>query len=396
MRTAAKPLISRAIVIVMDGVGAGELPDAARFGDEGSNTLANIARAVGGLRMPHLGRLGLGNIIPIEGVPPEGEPLASFGKMGESGPAKDTTLGHWELMGLLVEKPFPVYPHGFPPGIIEAVEEAAGRRIIGNIPASGTGIIDRYGEEHLRTGALIVYTSADSVFQIAAHEAVIPLEELYRICREARRVLRGEHGVGRVIARPFTGDPGHFLRTPRRRDFSLPPPGPTLLDHAAAAGVPAWGVGKIDDIFIGRGLSRAVHTTSNMEGFDVTLGLMRELTRGLILTNLVDFDTHWGHRNDPQGFARTLEEADRRVPDLLGGLREGDVLVFTADHGCDPTTPSTDHSREYVPLLVTGPKLKKSVDLGTRSTFADLAATLAELMDIRGAVSGSSFAGCRR
>ncbi len=386
------PACTRAIVIVLDGVGAGELPDAARFGDLGSNTLANTARAVGGLRLPALGALGLGNILSLDGVAPAAAPRASFGLMAEAGPAKDTTAGHWELMGLTMERPFPLYPRGFPPEVIGAFERTVGRRVLGNIPASGTGIIERYGARHLATGSPIVYTSADSVFQIAAHEEVIPPEELYRMCRTAREILVGEHAVGRVIARPFVGVPGSFQRTPRRRDFSLPPPGPTLLDLAAAAGLAVWGVGKIEDIFAGRGLTRAEHTSSNEEGMERTTALLGELEKGLLLVNLVDFDTLWGHRNDAPGLAAALERVDAWLPGLLDALRPGDLLALTADHGCDPTTPSTDHSREHVPLLVTGPDLRGGIDLGRRDTFGDLGVSLQELLGLSGRLNGTSFA----
>ncbi len=385
------PIFRRAVIIVLDGVGIGELPDAGLFGDAGADTLGNTARAAGGLDLPWFGRLGLGNIAPIEGVPPDAAPSAAWGKMAEAGPAKDTTSGHWELMGVRLARPFPVYPGGFPPEVIAAVERAVGRRVLGNIPASGTGILERFGEEHLAGGALIVYTSADSVFQVAAHEDVIPAEDLHAICRRIRGLLRGEHEVGRVIARPFTGRPGAFIRTPRRRDFSVPPPAPTLLDIASGRGLPVTGIGKIDDIFTGRGLNTAVHTASNEEGLAATLEAMRRRERGIILTNLVDFDTLWGHRNDAAGLAAALAAADAWVPRLLEALGEGDILVFTADHGCDPTTPSTDHTREHVPLLMAGPGLAR-VNLGRRETFADLAATLAELLGLGPLGEGKSFA----
>ncbi|MQL52069.1 phosphopentomutase [Desulfofundulus thermobenzoicus] len=384
--------ISRITLIVLDSVGIGALPDAARYGDEGSNTLAHIARYVGGLRLPHLGALGLGNILAIEGVPPAGKPKAAYGRMAEASAGKDTTTGHWEIAGLLLERPFPVYPHGFPPEIIKPFEERIGRPVLGNKPASGTAIIEELGAEHMRTGRPIVYTSADSVFQIAAHEEVIPLEELYRMCRIARALLTGEHAVGRVIARPFVGQPGSFQRTANRRDFSLPPPAPTVLDLLQEKGLAVLAVGKIEDIFAGRGITEALHTENNMDGVDKTLTFMRRDDRGLIFTNLVDFDMLYGHRNNPRGYAGALEDFDRRLPEILAALRDDEVLIITADHGCDPTTGSTDHSREYVPLLVYGRKVKAGWDLGTRRTFSDVAATVAELFGLS-YPRGKSFAG---
>ncbi|WXJ82144.1 Phosphopentomutase [Moorella humiferrea] len=383
-------VIDRVIIIVLDSVGVGELPDAAAFGDAGSNTLGNIAARVN-LKLPNMARLGLGNIIPLRGIAPVGSPTAAYGKMASKSAGKDTTSGHWELAGLILEKPFPLYPHGFPPEIIEPFEMAIGRKVLGNKPASGTVIIEELGAEHMRTGYPIVYTSADSVFQIAAHEDVIPVEELYRYCKIARRLLTGEHAVGRVIARPFIGEPGHFIRTDRRQDFSLEPPRPTLLDAVVNAGLQVMAVGKIKDIFAGRGISRWIHTHDNMDGIDQTCNFMREGGRGLIFTNLVDFDMRYGHRNDVTGYAGALEAFDRRLPELIEALNEGDVLVITADHGCDPTTPSTDHSREYVPLLIYGNKIRK-INIGVRPTFADLGATVAEMLDVPYDLAGESFA----
>ncbi|WP_422393052.1 phosphopentomutase [Neomoorella humiferrea] len=382
--------MDRVIIIVLDSVGVGELPDAAAFGDAGSNTLGNIAARVN-LKLPNMARLGLGNIIPLRGIAPVGSPTAAYGKMASKSAGKDTTSGHWELAGLILEKPFPLYPHGFPPEIIEPFEMAIGRKVLGNKPASGTVIIEELGAEHMRTGYPIVYTSADSVFQIAAHEDVIPVEELYRYCKIARRLLTGEHAVGRVIARPFIGEPGHFIRTDRRQDFSLEPPRPTLLDAVVNAGLQVMAVGKIKDIFAGRGISRWIHTHDNMDGIDQTCNFMREGGRGLIFTNLVDFDMRYGHRNDVTGYAGALEAFDRRLPELIEALNEGDVLVITADHGCDPTTPSTDHSREYVPLLIYGNKIRK-INIGVRPTFADLGATVAEMLDVPYDLAGESFA----
>lgn len=384
--------IKRVILVILDSVGIGALPDAADYGDERSNTLANTARAVGGLHLPHLGRLGLGNIAQIDGVPPANQPAGAVGRMAEMSRGKDTTIGHWELTGIHSPEPLPTYPEGFPAELIAAFEAAIGRGTLGNVPASGTVIIEELGPEHMRTGKPIVYTSADSVFQIAAHEGIVPIDELYCICGIARSLLIGEHAVGRVIARPFVGEPGQFTRTDRRRDFSAPPPEPTILDHLHAAGYPVVAVGKIEDIFAGRGISRAVHTHDNMDGVDQTLAAMRQAAGGLIFTNLVDFDMRYGHRNNPRGYADALEAFDRRLPQLLALLRPDDLLLITADHGCDPTTPSTDHSREYVPLLAAGPCMAAGVDLGTRATFSDVAATLAELFQVAAPRQGTSFA----
>jgi len=384
--------IQRVILIVLDSVGIGALPDADLFGDEGSDTLRNTARAVGGLHLANLERLGLGNIHPVAGVPAVDEPLAAYGRMAEQSVAKDTTIGHWEIAGLISTVAFPTYPQGFPADLIAEYERRIGRKTLGNYPASGTVIIEELGVEHMRTGWPIVYTSGDSVFQVAAHEDVIPVEELYAICQTAREMLTGEHNVGRVIARPFVGTAGAFHRTDRRRDFSAPPPGPTLLDHVLAAGQTMWAVGKIEDIFAGQGIGHAVHTHDNMDGVDKTLEAMQEAGPGLIFTNLVDFDMRFGHRNNPQGYAAALQAADERVPELMEALRRDDVLIFTADHGCDPTTASTDHSREYVPLLVYGSAIQGGVDLGTRPTFADLGATVAEWLRVTPPDAGESFA----
>lgn len=384
--------IERVVLMVLDSVGIGEAPDAHEFGDEGSNTLANTAEAVGGLRLPNLAALGLGNLTQVKGVPPARLPRGAYGRMQERSRGKDTTTGHWEIAGVILDRPFPVYPKGFPREVIAAVEAAVGRRLLGNKPASGTAIIEELGEEHLRTGRPIVYTSADSVFQIACHEEVASREELYAMCAKARALLQGEHGVGRVIARPFTGRPGAFRRTEGRKDFSLEPPRPTLLDHLTGAGIPVFAVGKIGDIFAGRGITEGRPTAGNMETVDVTLEYLGSAPApSLIFANCVDFDTIWGHRNDPEGYARALEAFDRRLPELLAGLRPRDALFIVADHGCDPTTPSTDHSRELVPLLVAGPRVRAGVDLGTRSTFADVAATLAEAFGVENPGPGESF-----
>lgn len=384
--------IKRVVMIVLDSVGIGELPDAHRYGDAGSNTLGNLAARVGGLHLPHLAALGLGNIAPIQGVTPAEQPLGAYGKMAERSAGKDTTTGHWEMSGIVLSQPFPTYPSGFPAELIASFTKATGRGVLGNKVASGTEIIKELGDEHLRTGNPIVYTSADSVFQIAAHESVIPLDELYRICQSARELLQGQHAVARVIARPFTGSSGAFVRTPNRRDFSLPPPQPTILDVLTAAGHTVSAVGKIADIFAGRGVTRAVHSKNNMETVSLTLQYMREHhEKGLIFANCVDFDMLWGHRNDTAGYARGLAEFDARLPEVMAGLAQNDLLVILADHGCDPTTPSTDHSREYVPLLVYGSGVRPGVALGIRDTFTDVAATLAEVFGVRNPGPGTSF-----
>ena len=384
--------INRVLMIVLDSVGVGELPDAVNYGDCGSNTLGNCSLAVGGLDLPHLARLGLGNIIMVKGVPPAAVSAGAYGKMASCSPGKDTTTGHWELAGVILDQPFPVYPEGFPPEVIEPFQERIGRQVLGNKVASGTVIIEELGARHLETGFPIVYTSADSVFQIAAHEGIIPPEELYAMCRTAREILTGPHAVGRVIARPFEGQPGSFQRTPRRHDFSLEPVKTTVLDRLKEEGREVIAVGKIEDIFAGRGITRSLHTTSNDQGIETTLDLLREDSSGLVFVNLVDFDMLYGHRNNPWGYAAALEAFDVRLPEIMAALREDDVLIITADHGTDPTTESTDHSREYVPLLVYGRKVAAGVNLGVRSTFADVAATLAELLGVSFA-TGTSFVG---
>ncbi len=377
-------------VIVIDSLGIGELPDAAKYGDMGSNTLANTARAVGGLKLPNLQKMGLGNIADITGVPPVEAPLAAFGRMAEVSAGKDTTTGHWEIAGLVLEKPFPVFPQGFPESVISEFEARTGRKVLGNEVASGTEIIARLGEQHINTGKPIVYTSADSVFQIAAHEEVIPLDELYEMCRTARAVLTGEYAVGRVIARPFVGRPGEFKRTSNRHDFSLEPIGTTILDMLKESGKSVQAVGKIKDIFAGRGITEAVHTTDNMDGVDRTVAFLKQAREGLIFTNLVDFDSSYGHRNDPEGYARALEELDSRLPEIMELISEENLLIITADHGCDPTTESTDHSREYVPLLVYGPAVRKGINLGIRQSFADIAASIADNFGLQTG-NGTSF-----
>jgi phosphopentomutase len=382
----------KVILVVLDGVGIGELPDANEYADEGSSTLANTARAVGGLRVPNLAVLGLGNIAPIAGVLPAESPAASYGRMAQVSRGKDSTTGHWELAGLVVETPFPVFPQGFPDHVLTAfLRETGAEGYLGNVTASGTAIIHELGDEHVRTGYPIVYTSADSVFQIAAHESVIPLQRLHEICRITReRVCTGEHAVSRVIARPFVGISGQYTRTAGRRDFSLEPSGPTLLDLLSARGIRTTGIGKVDDLFARRGLEVMLHTRTNAEGIQALLDAMSSPGPGLILANLGDFDTLYGHRNDPAGFADALAAFDRRLPEILETVAPGDVLILSADHGNDPTTPSTDHSREYVPLLcyVRG---RRGAPLGTRKTFADVGRTAAEYFGIEGPIAGTSF-----
>jgi len=341
----------RAFIVVLDAVGAGALPDAAAFGDVGSNTLGNVAHAVGGLKLPNLQALGLGNVIPLEGCPPSDTAPSVAGRLLEHSLGKDTTVGHWELAGVLTERAFPTYPDGFPAAIIDAFAEATGRGVIGNVAASGTEIIDRLGAEHQETGKWIVYTSADSVFQIAAHETTVPLEELYAACRTARALLTGEHAVARVIARPFEGEPGAYHRTPNRHDFSLEPARPNYLSRIRDAGGRVTGVGKISDIFAGCDIDDSHPTRSNADGLAQTIALARDSADGLVFTNLVETDMTYGHRNDPEGFHRCLQEIDAAIPDLLAALGPDDLLLLTSDHGCDPTTPSTDHSREYALLV---------------------------------------------
>jgi phosphopentomutase len=382
----------RIIVVVLDGVGIGELPDAALYGDAGSDTLGNTCQATGGLSLPNLERLGLGRIKELKGVRAAANPEASYGKMGEKSPGKDSTSGHWELMGLILHKPFPTYPHGFPASLVREFEARIGKRVLGNMPYSGTEIIKVLGDEHVRTGFPILYTSADSVFQLAAHEDVIPIEKLYDYCMKARELLTGEHGVARVIARPFAGESGNYRRTLKRKDFSLPPTGDTILDILEARGVEVLAIGKVADLFARRGFTREIRTKSNAEGMEALSALLEDFEDGFVLANLGDFDTLWGHRNDVRAFAQGLVEFDRWLGGFLEALLSDDTLFITADHGCDPTTPSTDHSREYVPVLAYGQTLRKGVDLGLRATFADLGATIAELMRVKGTGNGTGFA----
>ena len=379
----------RFFLIVLDGLGCGAASDAAAYGDVGSDTIGNLARAVGGLRVPVLEGLGLGCIRPIAGVQRVQAPRAAFGLMRPASAGKDSTTGHWEICGLTVKRPFPTYPHGFPTEVLAEFSRRTGRGVLGNKPASGTAIIAELGERQLATGDWIVYTSGDSVFQVAAHEEKIPLDELYRACTEARAMLTGAHGVSRVIARPFVGTPGAFTRTAHRRDFSLDPVGPTLLDHLADAGVPRTGIGKVDDLFAARNIT-ATHTPTNADAYRLLRDALAHVDSGLVFANVVEFDQSWGHRNDVPGFHGGILELDRELGSLLGLLREGDLFVLTADHGNDPTTASTDHARENVPLLVCGPRVRP-VALGERATFADLGQTAAEYFGVGPLATGTSF-----
>ncbi len=379
----------RFLILVADSAGCGALPDAREYGDEGSDTIGNTSRAVGGLSLPVLGRMGLGHLTAIAGVPPDPAPTGFHGRMAERSRGKDTITGHWEMMGIVVADGLSLFPRGFPPEIVEPfVRETGVPGILGNRAASGTVIIQELGEEHQRTGKPIVYTSADSVFQIAAHEETVPLETLYSWCAIARRQL-DRWRVARVIARPFVGEPGRYVRTYNRRDFAIAAPGPTVLDRLVEVGIPVFGVGKIPDIFDHKGITDEIHTEGNADGLARTRALLDRVDHGLVFVNLVDFDMLYGHRNDPAGYARALEEMDRALPGILGKLRPGEIGAITADHGCDPTTPSTDHSREYVPLLVHAPG-RGGGALGTRDSFADLGATVAEFFGVRAAV-GRSF-----
>lgn len=386
-------MINRIILIVMDSVGVGHLPDADRFGDHGANTLLNIYRQTGSLKLPNLCSMGLGKIVAVGCQTPQ--VLGGFGKMGEQSASKDTTTGHWEIAGIVLDSAFPTYPDGFPGDIIEAFEKKTAKKILGNYPRSGTTIIEELGQEHLKTGSPIVYTSADSVFQIAAHEDIVPLETLYEYCRIARSILTGRHAVGRVIARPFRGVPGKFERhNAARRDFSLKPPAQTLLDLLKGKGYFTVGVGKIGDLFGHRGLSAEIHTQNNEDGVDRTLESMENYRgqKGLIFVNLVDFDMLYGHRRNVEGYAGALEAFDRRIPRIFDAMSTDDLLIITADHGCDPThTVHTDHTREYVPLLVYSTALKKEVNLGVRATFADCGQTIADIFGAGKLAHGISF-----
>ncbi len=380
--------MKRVIVIILDGVGCGELPDASKYGDKGSNTLGNLAEKIGGLKLPNLEKLGLGNIISIRGVPPASTPLASYGKAGELSAGKDSTIGHWELMGVITKKPFPTYPEGLPRAMLKKFQDAIPQAgTLGGEPASGTKIIQELGEEHIKTGYPIVYTSADSVFQIAAHKDVLPLDELYKMCETARALFPK---IGRVIARPFIGEKGKFKRTPERKDYSMPPSDLTLLDMLKANGKAVTTIGKIDYLFAGKGITQAIHTRNNQEVMKKILEVMQSQEEGLVFSNLVDFDMLWGHRNDAEGFARGLSEFDKWFPNLLSKLKSEDILFITADHGVDPTTSSTDHSREYIPILAYGDMIISGVNLEVRKSFADIGATIGEYFGVK-TIAGKSF-----
>lgn len=381
----------RAALIVLDGVGIGSAPDSAEYGDQGSDTLGNLARAVGGLQLPNLERFGLGCCADLQGIRKVERPQAAYGVCRPMSKGKDSTTGHWELCGLTLERPFPTYPGGFPEELLAAFAQLTGRRVVGNKTASGTAILEELGEHHLKTGDWIVYTSADSVFQVAAHEERIPLKELYAACEAARDLLRAPHDVSRVIARPFLGRPGAWTRTANRRDFSLAPPSATLLDLLHDQHIPRLGIGKIDDLFAGRHIT-SVHTATNGDAYRMIRDGLNEMQRGLLFANVIEFDQSWGHRNDVAGFHEGMKELDRVLPDLLAAVREEDLVIITADHGNDPTTPSTDHSREVVPLLVFGPRVR-AVSLGSRPTFADVGQTVAEFLGTAPLASGTSFLG---
>ena len=384
--------LRRAILVVLDGVGAGANPDAHAYGDDGASSLEHCALAIGGLALPNLGSIGLGNITPILGTPPTSDASGAYGRMAEKGAGKDSTTGHWEITGVVLQKPLPTYPHGFPADLVAAFEQAIGRKVIGNKAASGTEIIKELGEEHVRTGYPILYTSADSVFQVAAHQDVIPLAELYHICEIARGMLTGDNAVGRVIARPFIGEPGAFRRTEHRRDFSLAPLGTTLLDLLKASGKEVIGIGKIEDLFAGRGLTQRDHTETNREGMVATLRWLERDFTGLLFVNLVEFDMLWGHRRDSQGYAQALRDVDTWFGQVQQVMRPEDGIFFTADHGVDPTYRGSDHTREEVPLLAYGKPIRAGVDLGVRTSFADLGQTLAQTFGVGPLAAGTSFA----
>ena len=387
-------IAQRVVWIVLDGVGAGALPDAAAYGDEGADTLAHTAEACGGLELPNLESKGLGNLTAMEGVRAVRDSSGACGRLKEVSPGKDSTTGHWELAGIILERPFPVYPRGFPPEVVEAFEEAIGREVLANRPASGTVIIAELGEEHMRSGRPILYTSADSVFQLAAHKDVIPLQDLYAMCRRARELLRGEHAVSRVIARPFRGEPGSFERVGAERlDLSLPPPRPTVLELCAAAGMTVRGVGKVGDLYAGRGFDRSPHTAGNEETMERVLEEVSGGGGGILMANLVDFDMVFGHRRDAAGFAAALKRFDAFLPHLEAAMGGGDVCVVVSDHGCDPTHTGTDHTREYGLLLAFGDMVRTGVDLGVRESFADCGRSIAELLGVDGSsLDGTSFA----
>lgn len=383
-------MIKRAVLIVLDSVGAGELPDAAEYGDEGSNTIKNIYKHAENFSLPNLQKLGILNIDGFEDLKISDSFEGSVAKCNEKSKGKDTTTGHWEISGLILDKPFPTYPNGFPKNLIKEFEKKTGRKAIGNCTASGTEIIKELGREHVETGNLIVYTSADSVFQIAAHEEIVPLEELYNICRIAREMLQGEHGVGRVIARPFIGTEGNYVRTGNRKDFSLEPFKDTMLDFVKNSGKEVYAIGKIEDIFVNKGITKSNHTTNNEEGIEATIAAIKEDFEGLIFTNLVDFDMIYGHRNNLQGYADALMDFDNKLPEIIDNLKSDDVLIITADHGCDPTTESTDHSREYIPLIFYGKNIRENNNLGILDTYASIGKTILDILNIENDLEGTS------
>lgn len=384
-------MINRVIWIVLDSVGMGALPDADKYGDEGANTIGHVAEFNNGLNIPNMVKLGLGNINGMKNLDKCDSPIGCFGKLHEKSNGKDTVTGHWEMVGIESQIAFPTYPNGFPSDVIDEFEKLTGRKVIGNKPSSGTVILDELGKEHMETGALIVYTSADSVFQIAAHEEIVPLEDLYKYCEIARKLLTGEHSVARVIARPFIGTPENFTRTPNRRDYALLPPYKTTLDMLKDKGLSVMAVGKIEDIFSGQGVTDAVHTKDNMDGVNKTIDYLKQDKKGLIFTNLVDFDMKWGHRNDAAAYGKGLEAFDARLPEILENMNDSDVLFITADHGCDPTYPGTDHTREYVPFLAYGKALKENHNMGERTGFFDIGQTVCDIFDAEKIKNGKSF-----
>ena len=383
--------MKRAIWVVLDSVGIGAMPDAEAFGDGDVNTLSHTYTHCKNLNLNNMVNYGLGNIDGIEVLPKTEMPQGAFARLGELSQGKDTTTGHWEMVGIYTKEAFPTYPNGFPEEVMKPFEEQIGRKTLGNCTASGTAILDELGEEHMKTGYPIIYTSADSVFQIAAHEEIISVEELYKMCEIARKILTGKHEVARVIARPFSGEPGNFVRTANRHDYAIAPPTPNLLTYCEEKCVPVYAVGKIEDIFNGVGITEAIHTKDNMNGVDITLEFMKKHSEGLIFTNLVDFDMKWGHRRDPQSYGQGLEAFDGRLKEIREAMNADDILIITADHGCDPTAPGTDHTREYVPLLVIGDKVKEGVNLGTRNSFADIGQTLCEMFGLPSLPIGKSF-----
>lgn len=383
--------MSRVIWMIIDSVGIGALPDSEKFGDVNVNTLGNIVKNYKDIKLPNMLKLGLGNIDGVDSLEGVKSPIGAFGRASEVSKGKDTTTGHWEMTGVLVETPFKTYENGFPKEIIDEFERKTNRKVIGNKPASGTAILDELGEQQMKTGEVIVYTSADSVFQIAAHEEIIPLDELYKMCEIAREIMMGDNAVARIIARPFVGQPGAFERTSNRRDYSLSPFEDTVLDNIKNSNLDVIGVGKIEDIFNKQGITEAIHTKDNMDGVDQTINYMKKENNGLIFTNLVDFDSKYGHRRDVKGYKEALEEFDARIPEILENMEDDDILIINSDHGNDPTYKGTDHTREYIPMLICGKNVKSGLNLGTRSSFADIGATVADLLNVKMPKHGNSF-----